>query len=1075
MGAVNQADLPGALLQQYRDVKVLFSQALNLQEYSLSEEGPIVRTSSLHKLICVANINDARVSADNLRKSSDGVPLAYKYVPINHCAHIVDYELLPQRFVPIQSLFKSVPDPSSEPSGVYDSRDFTMATIDEHIDGDTFWVKIDGARSKVRLLGIDTPESVSPDRYKNTIAGHIASAYTKRLLELGSPVWLQKDVEDEDKYHRLLRYVWKQRPADPLDPHDVYKYMVNAILLAKGYATALRIAPNLKYARMFQDGPPVDEDNVPYIDSEDAAGVLRVNCGPIAKLQIHPDLGTFKTFPTIPCAVLNNSMYAFGPNNLLHLYMRQITEVDPDTGEADPGEPEFVSERVRPIEIDPSWSVVYGYNMLKTFPYNFVNNKGPSWELFGCLPYSPGTDDVRMNYKPNEAVEFVLNYQSRSDKFEDPSNLSDGKVYLDIGYKIVSDNEYLSMFRTEPGEVLALTPGETPNVSFILNIPNEDFMLRATLSYYLWADDVLRKTMYHDAALVLYKEATALGNTSPFDYFYDTVSVDCAGLPLVSYTVATGKRMEAVEPYPVVNRFKTTLADYNAGVEAGTIAPGVFTSQAHYEHVLANDFPARLKLWEPHKLKVSDNDKYMSLKRYGFFMENIIQEATYSFTGGRSMMKDYGSTRGILLEKYNLSTAVGMVSWKQRLVLWGVKDAPDLIFTSDMSLPAYFPFPNGVIQYEKPIVHVITFLDSLLVFTQDAIYKTVLSEDGWAFNTETVALNVHFTQYDIPSICVVKNMVFYKSDNYYYMLVPSSKILTIGELKVAPVSRPINYFLDHFDAELRLILNDMYSGVFDRVDILDPTKFYITSDYYEVHAVGGVVKMNYTFKIGRQGGGKKTRIMFTLKYDTSLRTWTVDLIELPTGQVYLYNQNVATGPEYLALHTVGNKQATLSLLSEDVDINTDMFDNVGKILGTTQYLDTGFREIDSSWKKRFRELQIKLHNKTSSPLELHLAFALDNVHRTSLSGYNLPECTPLDTEVHSPGHAVLAPEEPAPAEENKRTWLLDEQTTRFGGSDTIRWRVSGKGYCPRMRLLSKNEKSYEILGNTWIYRKLNAR
>ena len=51
------------------------------------------------------------------------------------------------------------------------------------VDGDTVILNIDGQRTRVRLIGIDTPESVAEDKSRNVKEGKIASEYTKNLLE----------------------------------------------------------------------------------------------------------------------------------------------------------------------------------------------------------------------------------------------------------------------------------------------------------------------------------------------------------------------------------------------------------------------------------------------------------------------------------------------------------------------------------------------------------------------------------------------------------------------------------------------------------------------------------------------------------------------------------------------------------------------------------------------------------------------------------------------------------------------------------------------------------------------------
>lgn len=104
------------------------------------------------------------------------------------------------------------------------------------VDGDTIVLPIDGADVKVRLLGINAPESVHADESKNTEEGRIASAYLKDLLE-GKEVFVEYDVEALDQYGRILAYVY-------LDDETT---MVNADLIQKGYAKVVRIEPNIKY------------------------------------------------------------------------------------------------------------------------------------------------------------------------------------------------------------------------------------------------------------------------------------------------------------------------------------------------------------------------------------------------------------------------------------------------------------------------------------------------------------------------------------------------------------------------------------------------------------------------------------------------------------------------------------------------------------------------------------------------------------------------------------------------------------------------------------------------------------
>jgi len=108
-------------------------------------------------------------------------------------------------------------------------------------DGDTIKVRLaDGTIEKVRLIGIDTPETKDP-RTVVECFGAEASAETHSLLPSGIAVRLETDVERRDRYGRLLAYVW--RVDDRL--------FVNAALIEGGWAAPYRYPPNVKYADEF--------------------------------------------------------------------------------------------------------------------------------------------------------------------------------------------------------------------------------------------------------------------------------------------------------------------------------------------------------------------------------------------------------------------------------------------------------------------------------------------------------------------------------------------------------------------------------------------------------------------------------------------------------------------------------------------------------------------------------------------------------------------------------------------------------------------------------------------------------
>jgi Micrococcal nuclease (thermonuclease) homologs len=106
--------------------------------------------------------------------------------------------------------------------------EYEDAVVTRVIDGDT--IEIAGGH-RVRYIGIDTPERGEPY--------YLEALKANRNLVEGKMVRLEKDVEDKDKYGRLLRYVY------------VDGMMVNAELVRAGYAYSYSYAPNLRYQVCF--------------------------------------------------------------------------------------------------------------------------------------------------------------------------------------------------------------------------------------------------------------------------------------------------------------------------------------------------------------------------------------------------------------------------------------------------------------------------------------------------------------------------------------------------------------------------------------------------------------------------------------------------------------------------------------------------------------------------------------------------------------------------------------------------------------------------------------------------------
>lgn len=102
-------------------------------------------------------------------------------------------------------------------------------------DGDTIVVEVDGQRERVRLIGIDTPETKHSPRGPEPFADEATNALRSLLAD--SPLTLRLDAEERDRYGRLLAYVY------------VGEEFVNAQMVRQGWARALRIPPNVRHAK----------------------------------------------------------------------------------------------------------------------------------------------------------------------------------------------------------------------------------------------------------------------------------------------------------------------------------------------------------------------------------------------------------------------------------------------------------------------------------------------------------------------------------------------------------------------------------------------------------------------------------------------------------------------------------------------------------------------------------------------------------------------------------------------------------------------------------------------------------
>jgi hypothetical protein len=463
-------------------------------------------------------------------------------------------------------------------------------------------------------------------------------------------------------------------------------------------------------------------------------------------------------------------------------------------------------------------------------------------------------------------------------------------------------------------------------------------------------------------------------------------------------------------------------------------------------------------------------------------------------TIGISTTSDSEDTN-VLAKKYDLAHCTGMCEWEQRLVLWGVPDALNTIFVSDINNPGYFPYPNNIDTFPDPVMGVYNYGDELIVLTTNSLYRLTWSTEGVGWTHTLVQRNLHITDADLPMNCVIKNMFLFKSGNQYYMMVPKAASTVKGETTIAPISKSIELLLENFHEEIYKITSLMKNDF----NLPDFTKRLC---YYHSFVDGNVVALNYVYDVDYtipddyfEGGiyiKKDSNKYFyvQLRYDTDTRTWSLRMFSTPyilqvpyvdamgQGRYVLPTQG-QDGEAYLQYCEFKDDADSVIQYkpSENDAIQHDAF------VKNYQYIDTGNREIDTEHKKRFREFQFKIKNINATELAFYTGFYVDGAERKNIIKYktdvndenNEIIVTPvLDDAVSYNANGLFMPTVLG-ADDSKICWVVGDSAFPGRTLWKVRMPVSGKGYTPRVELLSLNEQRYEILGHSWVYRTMDAR
>lgn len=445
---------------------------------------------------------------------------------------------------------------------------------------------------------------------------------------------------------------------------------------------------------------------------------------------------------------------------------------------------------------------------------------------------------------------------------------------------------------------------------------------------------------------------------------------------------------------------------------------------------------------------------------------------------------------------FNLNEAKGLVSWQGCVGAYGVSNAKDTIFFSDIEDPSYFPFPNNIVSFDNEILAVHNYLDYLLVITTDSVWMVMPGASIRNSLQKRILTNIFIPEIDAINLVVLKDQVFFKTDTQFYVLKPNMYTGDSTNLKNYTNSTAIANFTNNFTVETLNILNKVYRGVwyersreltrpvrFDSFDILDTKSTTVNEEVHYIYTIKPYIEDTEYGKLDLH-----------LVYNSMSRSWRLYLKAIGDDSVYykpLMYRNKQSGAFYEFFpHSYGDvSKLSITKLNDAILDDNIVHDDwaLTEHYNNYNYIDTGDADIDDTTVKRFRELQINLVNVEKSEIGFYTDFFVDGNEKIHSARYEVQHITDpndpeygviyvvpfmgenLTTGFVVPSETVLGNVDPSDL------WKIDLSAFPELNTATIRIELQGKGRRASVQLLNTSLKRYEIADWTWIYRLMNVR
>ena len=130
------------------------------------------------------------------------------------------------------------------------------------IDGDTISVLLNGEKQTIRIIGINTPETVDPRKTVECFGAEASNKAKEYFKDKNYKVWLEEDPSqgDKDKYQRLLRYVFTDNGATDY----------GLMMISQGFAYEYTYNTPYKYQVIYKDAQIYAQNNKLGLWADDA-------------------------------------------------------------------------------------------------------------------------------------------------------------------------------------------------------------------------------------------------------------------------------------------------------------------------------------------------------------------------------------------------------------------------------------------------------------------------------------------------------------------------------------------------------------------------------------------------------------------------------------------------------------------------------------------------------------------------------------------------------------------------------------------------------------------------------------